>query len=183
MYAGNDRLRPPSRRESEPLHEFAHLMWSEVQFPKVAHRTTTSILLLAVFVAGTLTPTGMCALMCERHTRAERQRHCVSSSETMPGMDAMPGMAHEHSVVDRSSVEGVSFVMVSQSCQTSCVRAERLNVSRKVVPLVTGVQTTAVVLDRTSEFLTPGFNAAWGLDSGPPARMHARAVSFSILRI
>jgi len=158
-------------------------MWSEVQFPKVAHRTTTSIALLAVFVAGILTPTGMCALMCERHTRAESQRHCVSASETMPGMDAMPGMVHDHSTMDRPAVEAVSLVMVSQSCQTSCVRAERLNVSKKVVPLATRVQTAAVVLDRNSEFLTPGFTAAWGLDSGPPAPLSVHAASFFILRI
>jgi len=140
-------------------------------------------MLLGVFVAGILTPTGMCALMCERHSRAKSQRHCVSASETMPGMDAMPGMAHDHSATDRPAVETVSLVMVSQSCQTSCVRAERLNVSRKFVPLATGVHTATVVLDRTSEVLTPGFTAAWGLDSGPPAYIHTRSESFSILRI
>lgn len=167
----------------QALHEFAHVRHSEVQFPKVPHRTTTSIVLLAVFVAGILTPTGMCALMCERHGRAESERHCVSASETMQGMDAMPGMAHDHSAMDRPAVEALSLVMVSQSCQTSCVRAERLNVSKKIVPLVTGVQTAAVVLDRTSEFLAPGFTAEWGLDSGPPACIHTRSASFSILRI
>jgi hypothetical protein len=152
-------------------------MQSEVQFPKVANRTTTSIVLLAVFVAGILTPTGMCALMCERHTQAETQRHCVSPS------DAMPGMIHEHSAMNHSAVEAMSLVMVSRSCETACVTAERFNASRKVVPQVTVVQTAAVVLDRTAEFLSPGFTAAWGVDSGPPAPTRTRAASFSILRI
>jgi hypothetical protein len=110
-------------------------MQSEVQFPKVANRTTTSIMLLAVFVAGILTPTGMCVLMCERHTRVETQRHCISSSDTMPGM------VDQHSAMNHSAVEAMSVVMVSRSCETACVTAERLNVSRKVVPQVTVVQT------------------------------------------
>jgi hypothetical protein len=138
--------------------------------------------LLIVLVAGKLTPTGMCAFMCERHARADSRRHCVSSSGTMSGMDAMPGMAHDHSALDSPAVEALSLVMVSQACQTSCVTAERLNASKKVVPALTGVQTAAVALDRTTEFLPP-FTAAWGLDSGPPAPSHARSASFSILRI
>ena len=152
-------------------------MQSEVQFPKVANRTATSIMLLAVFVAGILTPTGMCALMCERHTRVQAQRHCISSSDTMPGM------VHEHSAMNHSAVEAMSVVMVSRSCETACVTAERLNASRKVVPQVTVVQTPAVVLDSTTEFLARGFTAAWGLDSGPPAPLSVHAASFSILRI
>ena len=143
----------------------------------MAHRTTTSIVLLAVFVAGILTPTGMCALMCERHTRAESQRHCISSSDTMRGM------VHEHSAMNHPAVEAMSLVMVSRSCETACVTAERLNASRKVVPHVTVVQTPAVVLDSTTEFLAPGFTAAWGLDSGPPAPPSVHAASFFILRI
>ena len=143
----------------------------------MAQRTATSIVLLTVLVAGIFAPTGLCALMCERHPRVESQRHCISSSDTMPGM------AHDHSAMNHPAVEGMSLVMVSQSCQTSCVSAERLNASRKVVPLVTVVPTAAVVLDRTAEFLAPAFTAAWGLDSGPPAPSRARAVSVSILRI
>jgi len=73
--------------------------------------------------------------------------------------------------------------MVSQSCQTSCVTAERLNASRKVVPQVTEVRTAAVVLDTTAEVLAPDSTAVWGLDSGPPAPLTAHAASFSILRI
>jgi hypothetical protein len=143
----------------------------------VTQRTATSIVLLTVLVAGIFAPTGLCALMCERHPRVESQRHCISSSDTMPGM------AHDHSAMNHPAVEGMSLVMVSQSCQTSCVSAERLNASREIVPQVTAVQTAAVVLDSTADFLAPGFTAAWGLDSGPPAPPPAHAAPFSILRI
>jgi hypothetical protein len=115
--------------------------------------------------------------MCERHTGAESPRHCIQSADTMPGM------VHEHSAMNHSAVGAMSLVVASQSCQTSCVTAERLEASRKLVPQVTVVQTTAVVLDTTPEFLAPGLTAAWGLDSGPPAPPPAQAASFSILRI
>jgi len=161
----------------KPLHGFAHLIGSEVQFPKVARRTATSIVLLSMVVAGIFTPTAFCALMCERHTRVESPRHCVQSSDTMPGM------VHDHSAMNPSAVEAMSLVMVSQSCQTDCVTAERLDASRKVVPQVTVVQTISVVPDTTADSLVPDFSAAWGLNSGPPALPYARAASFSILRI
>jgi hypothetical protein len=176
MELSSQLFRYPDLRAVEPQYEFAHLRQSEVQFPKVAQRTT-SIVLLAVLAAGILTPTGMCALMCERHTRAESQRHCISSSDTMPGM------VHDHSAMNHPAAEALRLVMVSQSCQTSCVTAERLNASKKVVPLVTAVQTSAVVLDRAAEFLAPAFTAVWGLDSGPPVPPSSRSASFSILRI
>ncbi len=131
---------------------------------------------MTVLLAG-ITPTGVCALMCERHARAESQRHCIQPSDTMPGM------VHDHSAMNHPAVEAMSLVMVSQSCQTSCVTAERLNASSKVVPQVTVVQTAAAVLETTVEFLVPGFTAALGLDSGPPAPPLAQAASFSILRI
>jgi hypothetical protein len=130
-----------------------------------------------MLVAGIFTPTAFCALMCDRHTRVESPRHCVQSS------DAMPGMVHDHSVMNPPAVEAMSLVMVSQSCQTDCVTAERLDASRKVVPQVTVVQTTGAVLDTTADSLVTGLSAAWGLNSGPPALPYARAASFSILRI
>ena len=139
-------------------------------------RTATSIILLTVLIAG-ITPTGVCAFMCERHARAESQRHCSQPS------DSMPGMAHDHSAMDHPGVEAVSAVLVSQSCQTNCVTAERLNVWRKVVPEVRVVRSSAVVLSTTAEFLAPDFTAVWGLDSGPPAPPPAQAAAFSILRI
>ena len=160
----------------KPLHEFAHLIRSRVEFSKVSRRTATSIVLLTVLLLG-ITPTGVCALMCERHARAESQRHCGQPS------DSMPGMAHDHSAMNHPGVEAESAVLMSQSCQTTCVTAERLNVWRKVVPQVTVIRSGAVVLGTAAESLAPDFNAAWGLDSGPPARPPARAASFSILRI
>jgi hypothetical protein len=160
----------------EPLTEFAHLIQSKVQFPKVPRRTATSLVLLTVLLAG-ISPTGVCRLMCERHARAESQRHCSEPSVSMPGM------AHDHSAMNHPGVEAMTAVLKSQSCQTNCVTAERLNVWRKVIPQVTVVRSSAVVLSTTAEFLAPDVAAAWGLDSGPPARSPARAASFSILRI
>jgi len=142
----------------------------------VVSRTATSIVLLTVLFAGT-TPTGVCRLVCERRARAESERHCSQPS------DNMPGMAHDHSAMNHPSVEAMSAVLMAQSCQTDCVTAERLNVWRKVVPQVTVVRSSAVVLSTTAEFLAPDFTAVWGLDSGPPAPPSARVVSFSILRI
>ncbi len=169
-------LRGGNSNRRKPVCEFARLVESKVQFSKVPRRTATSIVLLTVLLAG-ITPTGVCALMCERHARAESQRHCSQPS------DSMSGMAHDHSAMNHPGVEAMSAVLMSQSCQTDCVTAERLNVWRKVVPQVTVVRSGAVVLGTTAEFLVPDFTAAWGLDSGPPARPPARAASFSILRI
>jgi hypothetical protein len=160
----------------EPLDEFAHLILSRVEFPKVPRRTATSIVLLTVLLAG-ITPSGVCTLMCGRHARAESQRHCGQPSDTMPGM------AHDHSAMNHSGVEAMSAVLMSQSCQTKCATAEGFNVWRKVVPRVTVVRRSVVVLGTTTAFLASDFTGAWGLDSGPPAPPHAHAASFSILRI
>jgi len=142
----------------------------------VLRRTATSIVLLTVLLAG-ITPTGICALMCERHARAKSQRHCSQPS------DNMSGMVHDHSAMDHPGVEAVSAVSVSQSCHTNCATTERLNVWRKVVPQVTVVRSSAVELSITTEFLPPDFTVVWGLDSGPPAPSPAQGASFSILRI
>jgi len=166
-----------SRCREKSLNQFAHPIRSRVQFSKVVRTTATPIVLLVVLAAGTVTPTGVCALMCERHSRAESRRHCSQLA------NPMPGMVHDHSAMDNPGGEAMSAALMSQSCQTNCVTAERLNVWRKVVPQVTVVQSGTVVLGTTAEFLAPDFMAAWGLDSGPPARPPARAASFSILRI
>jgi hypothetical protein len=152
-------------------------MQFKVQFPKVPRRTATSIVLLTVLVAGIVTPTWVCALMCVRHYRAESQSHCSQSS------DSMPGMLHDHSTMNHPGLKSVSPVLVSQSCQPNCARAERLNVSRNVAPQVTVVQNGAVVLDTTAEFLASDPAAAWSLDSGPPFPPSGYAAPFSILRI
>ena len=158
------------------IAEFAHLIQSKVQFPKVPRRTATSIVLLAVLLAG-ITPTGVCALMCERHARAESQRHCGQPS------DSMPGMAHDHSAMNHPRVEAMSAVLVSQSCQTNCVTAERLAASRKIFPQVTVVRRGAVVVGTTAKFLAPDPADAWILEGGPPSPHPPYVASFSILRI
>ena len=140
-------------------------------------RIAISTVLLAALLAGILSPIGHCALMCERRSQAEVHHHCSTDS------DPMPGMAHDHSAMNHPPVEAMSAMLMSQSCRTNCVTAERLNVWRKVVPEVTVVGTSAGVLSKTIEFLAPNCIAVWGLDSGPPARRRVRAASFSILRI
>jgi len=92
-------------------------------------------------------------------------------------------MVHDHSAMNHPGVEALSTVLMSQSCQTNCVTAERLNVWRKIVLQVTVVRSNAVVLGTTAEFLARDFTGAWVLDSGPPAAPPAHAESFFILRI
>src|SRR5579864_3921803 len=124
-------------------------------------RTSTSIVLLAVLLAGTISPIGVCALMCERHSRADAHQHCGSDS------DPMPGMAHDHSAMHHSAVEDMTLVMQAHSCQSDCAVVELLNTSRKIVPQVTVVQTGAVVLDASLKYLDRDLESAWSLDSGP----------------
>lgn len=143
----------------------------------MALRTATSIVLLTVLLAGIITPAGVCALMCERHSRAETQRHCSQAADTMPGM------AHDHSAMNHPGVEAKSPVLVSQACRSNCVTAERLNLSRKVIPRVTVIQNGIVILDTTTEFLTPDPASAWSSDNSPPSPSYASVASFSILRI
>ena len=142
-------------------------------------RTATSIVLLAALLSGVITQTGVCALMCERHSRAGTQHHCDEDS------DAMAGMAHDHSPMHHAVVENGILVAGGQSCQTDCAKAERLNISRKVVPQVTAVETGAVVLvlDATSKFPPPQVVAAWSLNSGPPSFPSAHTASYGVLRI
>ena len=168
-------LQTPSRRDL--VTEFAHLIWSKVQFPKVVRKTATSIVLLTVLLAGIITPTGLCALMCERHSRLESRGHCSQPS------DAMPGMAHDHSAMKHSVVKATSARLMSRSCETNCSTAERLNASSRVVPQVTVVQTGAVVLNAVAKLLVPDPAAVWILDSGPPSPPSKYTVSFRILRI
>src|ERR1700745_1196034 len=92
---------------------FAHFGRSKVQFPRVAGRISTSILLVTVLLAGAITPTGVCALMCERHVRPESQHHCGQSP------DAMPGMTYHHSITTRADTDAVTPVLMSQSCPSN----------------------------------------------------------------
>jgi len=135
------------------------------------------MVLLTALLAGTLSPIGLCALVCERHSRAEAHHHCSKDS------DPMRGMAHNHSAMHQYVVGDMIFVVGAQSCQTDCAGVEQLNISRKVVPQVTVVQTGAVVLDATSKFFAPHLEGAWSLDSGPPPFPSADTSSYSVLRI
>ena len=92
-------------------------------------------------------------------------------------------MGHGHSAMNHPAFENMRLVVVSQSCQTNCVTAERLNVSKKVVPHLTVVQTGAVVLEAAAKLVAADPAAAWSADSGPPAPPTAYSASFSILRI
>jgi len=140
-------------------------------------RTSTSIVLIAVLLAGTIGPVVACALMCERHSRADAHHHCGQDS------DPMPGIAHDHSAMHHSAVEDMTLVMQAHSCQADCAVAERLNTSRKIVPQVTVVQTGTVVLDASPKCLDRDVESAWSLDSGPPSFPSGYSASYSILRI
>ena len=142
----------------------------------MASRTAASSVLLAVLLGGIFTPTGLCILMCHRHAQTEIQTHCSEPS------DAMQGMVHNHSAMNRPANQVMSLVMMSPSCQPNCVTAERLNTLREVVPQVTVIESGPVVLDAATELLAPGA-AAWSSDSGPPAPPPAYSASFNILRI
>lgn len=146
-------------------------------FPKVARRIAPSIVLLSALLAGTITPTGVCAFLCERHARSESQRHCSQPP------DAMPGMAHDHSVMNHAGVEAMSAAFASQSCQLNCITAERLAAWRKAVPQATVVQTGVVVLETAARFLPPDPAGALTSDGGPPVPPTERSAFFSILRI
>ena len=140
-------------------------------------RTPISIFLLGALLVGNLTPTGVCALMCQHHSRVGGQQHCVQP----PG--AMPGMAHNHSATHHHALADVTAAVEAPSCQTECAKGERLSVARKLVPAVTRIPTGVVVLDTTSKFLLARPVAAWSLDSGPPSAFLPHTVSHGILRI
>ena len=140
-------------------------------------RTAASMVLLMALLAGTVSPTAVCALMCDRHSGAEAHHHCDQ------GSDQMPGMAHNHSAMHHSGIEDITLVVAAQSCRTDCAVAERQNIARKVVPQVTVVQTGALILDAGPKSLDRDLETAWSLDSGPPSFRSANAASYSVLRI
>jgi hypothetical protein len=92
-------------------------------------------------------------------------------------------MAHSHSAMHHSVIGAMTLLVQAQSCQTDCAVAEQLNISRKVVPELTVVQTGAVVLDVSRKFLDLDLESAWSLDSGPRSLPSADTASYSILRI
>jgi len=140
-------------------------------------RTAISLVLLPALLVGIVTPTGVCALMCERHSRAEAHHHCSQD------LDQRPGMAQNHSAMHHAGIEETTLAVGALSCRADCAVAERLNISKEVLPHVTIVQTGAVVLDASPKFLGHHLESAWSLDSGPPSLLSAYTASYSVLRI
>ncbi len=140
----------------------------------MALRTPTSILLLSVLVAGILSPSGLCALMCERRSQAETRQHCSHASDPMSRM-----MHHHSAMMNHADVDAV----MPLSCPSSCDGLERLNLSRKATAQVRTRQTGIVTLDAPAKFMSPDIGIVWRSDGGPPARRTACMTSFSILRI
>jgi hypothetical protein len=147
----------------------------------MSSRIATSIVAFAVLMAGTISPMGVCALMCEMHLRAQVHHQCGEDSDSMPGMAHNHSPMHHHAVGELALVDA-TVVVDGQSCQTDCAVAERLNISRKVVRQVTAVQ-TAVVLDATAKLLDRDVQSAWSLDSGPPSFPSVHTASYDVLRI
>jgi hypothetical protein len=139
---------------------------------QVTLRTSTSILLLSVLVAGILSPSGLCALMCERHLRAERQRPCGHAS------DSMSGMMHHHS----AAINHPDFDMAKGRCLSVCGAVKLLNLSRKAAARVRARQAGILEPDRTNQVMTPGIATAFGSYGGSPPRCKA-VPALSILRI
>jgi hypothetical protein len=145
----------------------------------VALKTPTSMLLLGVLLAGILSPSGMCALMCKRHSWAEtQQQHCSHPA------DPMSEMMHHHSAgMNHPDIDAVMPLWTPQSCPANCDAVERLNLSRKTSAQVKMIRTRIEVPDTTANFLLSDLADAWHSDGGPPARRTAFAATFSILRI
>jgi hypothetical protein len=148
----------------------------------VATRKTISTILLSALVLGVLSPTGMCALMCERHSRGDARDRCGQNSNPKSGMAHKHSAMHHHALGDIALVD-VTVVVGAQSCQTDCALAERFNVSRSVVARLTILQRNTVVPVAIPEFMSPDLEVAWNLDSGPPPVPVAYTASYSILRI
>ena len=143
----------------------------------MSSRIATSIVALAALIAGTISPIGVCALLCETHLRTQVRHHCGDD------LDQMPRMAHNHSAMHPSGIGDTARVVAAQSCRTDCAVAERQNIARKVVAQVTVAQTGAVVLDVSTKFLNRDLESRWSLDSGPPSFPTACIVVYGILRI
>ncbi|MGB8063841.1 MAG: hypothetical protein WCF26_18245 [Candidatus Sulfotelmatobacter sp.] len=139
----------------------------------MALRTSTSILLLSVLVAGILSPPGLCALMCGRRYQAETRHHCGHPSDPMSGM-----MHHHSAMMNHPDLDAV----MPASCPSNCDAVERLNLSRTTAQVKVR-QTGIVSPDAAAKFMTPDIGTAWCSDGGPPVRRTACTASFSVLRI
>jgi len=143
----------------------------------MSSRMATSIVALVCLLTGIVIPNGVCALMCQRHSRAAAHHHCGEDS------DLMSGMVHDHSAMHQSGIADITLVVAAQSCRADCAVAERQNIARKVVPQVTVLQTGPAVLDASAKFLDRDLDSAWFLDSSPPSFPTANTAVYGVLRI
>lgn len=150
-------------------------MWRMRQgrVPKVALRTPTSIFLLSVLVAGVLSPSGLCALMCQRHLQPETQRACGHSSQQMSGM------THHHTA---GMIYPDGHVLTHPSCPSNCDAVARLILSKKATARVKARQTSTVEPESTDNFTSADIATAWCSHGDPPDRKKCMP-AFSILRI
>lgn len=143
----------------------------------MAVRTPTSIFLLSVLVAGILSPSGLCALMCERRSQAETRQRCGHAEDSMSGM-----MHHHSATMNHADIDAVTPLWAPQLCPANCDAAERVSLSKKTAQVKVTYSGTGVP-DITAHFLLADLADAWRSDGGPPARGTAFAATFSILRI
>ena len=139
---------------------------------QVALRTSTSILVLSVLVAGILSPSGLCAFVCQRHTRAESPRPCSHAS------DSMSGMMHQHT----AAITAPDLGALNRSCASTCDAVALLDLSRKPAAHVTTGQSYFLVSHSTSRVPDPEIATVLGSPGGPPGLRKAMPAC-SVLRI
>jgi hypothetical protein len=143
---------------------------------QVALRTPTSILLLSVLVAGILSPSGLCARMCERRSQAETQHKCSHTADPMSAM-----MHHHSAMISPPGMDEVTPVWTSRLCPANC-DAAALSLSSQAVAQLRVSHTRIGVPDATGDLPVYDRASSWRADGGPPARI-SFAATFSILRI
>ena len=165
----------PDNLVFEPSALFAHPAALRLQFLLVTSKATSFVLLVGVFLSGTVAPTGACAWMCLLHNRAESQRHCAGSRETSHAMPHGPHMAHVLRVVTPT--------LASNSCQANCVAAERIAISRKAALTPRSAPNHPVIMAEAAALLMPDDGPTSHVEGSPPPSSSAYLRSFSILRI
>lgn len=139
---------------------------------KVVLRTSTSILLLSILVAGILSPSGLCALMCGRHLRTERQRPCSHAPEPMSGM------RHHHS----ATMNAPDANLMNTRCSSNCDVAAFLSISRKPTAQIRAAKTAFLQPHLSNKDTATDIASAFRWSGGWPAQRTIMLPS-SILRI
>ena len=139
---------------------------------EVALRTSSSILLLSVLVAGIVSPSGLCAFACQRHPRAEVQHPCSHARDSMSGM-----MHHYSAAMNDPDIEALMG-----SCPSSCDAVALLKLSTKpTAPVRTG-QISVLMPHSTSRVAVLHIATAFSSPGSPPGLRKAMP-PYSILRI